>query len=256
MKLHIIYFSPTGGTKKVADLLSKNWDLPVTEIDLSDPNCDFAQYSFQADDICIIAIPSFGGRVPQIALTRLNKIKGGNAHAVLVAVYGNRAFEDTLLELKEAAQSTGFQCFAAVSAVAEHSIIHQFAAGRPDADDQKELMEFSERIAAHLEENQSLKELIVPGNLPYTEYNGVPFKPKADKKCDNCGACVSKCPVSAIPASNPQLTEETLCISCMACVSVCPTHARDLNKVMVLAASQKMKKACKQRKPNELFLSR
>ena len=44
------------------------------------------------------------------------------------------------------------------------------------------------------------------------------------------------------------------CISCMRCVAICPKKARKLNKVLLFAASQKMKKACGGRKKNELFL--
>ncbi|MDE6280624.1 MAG: hypothetical protein K2M15_02335, partial [Oscillospiraceae bacterium] len=84
------------------------------------------------NDLAVIAIPSFGGRVPALAAQRLAKIHGNQARCVVMCVYGNRAYEDTLVELEDLARQSGFQVIAAVAAVAEHSIMHQYAAGRPD----------------------------------------------------------------------------------------------------------------------------
>ena len=40
----------------------------------------------------------------------------------------------------------------------------------------------------------------------------------------------------------------------MRCVRICPEHGRKVNKMMVLAASMKLRRACAGRKDNELFL--
>ncbi len=129
--LYTIYFSPTGGTKKVADIVSRalsneresgGWEMK--EIDLSPAGTDYSQYHFTREDICIVAAPSFGGRVPGPVLERLKEMEGGHAKTILAAVYGNRAFEDTLLELEDTLVLAGFDCKAAVAAVAEHSIMH------------------------------------------------------------------------------------------------------------------------------------
>lgn len=256
MKLYKIYFSPTGGTKRILDIVAAAWndEDEKEEIDLTDSRKDFSKYMFQKEDICIVAVPSFGGRVPEIAITRLSQFKSQKAKAVLLCAYGNRAYEDTLLELEESLTAGGFQCIAAAAAVAEHSIMHQFGNGRPDRQDEKELMEFGKKIKEKLEGENDNKNVKVPGNIPYREYNGLPLKPKADKRCTQCGVCVGKCPVNAIKKEKPSLTDETKCISCMRCVSICPKNARKLNKIMVMAASQKMKTVCSTRKNNELFL--
>ena len=183
----------------------------------------------------------------------------GQAAAIPVIVFGNRAYDDTMLELKNELVSCGFKVPAAIAAVAEHSIMHQFGAGRPDLEDQQELRAYSIKIKALITRIQAgdtevFNTIDVPGNEPYREYNGVPFKPKAGKDCTHCGLCAAKCPVQAIPAQQPESVDENLCISCMRCVTICPAHARSLNKLVLTAASAKMKKACSTRKANELFI--
>lgn len=253
MAMYEIYFSPTGGTKKVTEIIGGAWACEAERVDLMNPALQPEQYVFSADDICIVAVPSFGGRVPVTAVERLKKMAGNGARAVLVAVYGNREFEDTLMELKDALSEAGFRCSAAAAAVAEHSIIHKFGAGRPDEEDCRELKEFSERIKRHLEENED-GEVSVPGGHPYREYHGVPMKPKADKDCIKCGKCAAECPVQAIPKDNPSSLDKERCISCMHCIAICPEQARRNDKVVLFAAEQKMKKACSGRKANTLYL--
>lgn len=253
MARYQVIFSPTGGTQKAAELLTAAWP-DVQTVDLSDRTQDFSQFTFQEDDVCLVAVPSYGGRVPGTAAERLKKLNGGGARAVLVCAYGNRDYDDTLLELEDILSERGFRSVAAVAAAAEHSIMPQFGSGRPDAQDKEELREFAARIDEQLTEASGEKAVQVPGNHPYREYNGVPMQPKADKSCTRCGLCAAKCPVGAIDVQDPQQTDTQKCISCMRCLAICPQKARKLNKVVVSVAAAKMKKACSDRKSNALFL--
>ena len=137
-----ISFSPTGGTEKVAHIISRQWSESAMKIDLSDSKTDFSRYDINKEDQVLVAMPSFGGRAPSVAIERLKKIAGNGARCTLVCVYGNRAYEDTLAEMEDAAKECGFQVVAAIAAVAQHSIIPQYAANRPDALDEKQLAEF------------------------------------------------------------------------------------------------------------------
>ena len=132
-----IIFSPTGGTETVAGIIGSRWSDHTEKIDLSDSKTDFSGCVIGREDRVLIAMPSFGGRAPAAAIERLKKIAGNGAKCTLVCVYGNRAYEDTLAEMEDAAKESGFLVVAAVAAVAEHSIMPQYAAGRPDASDRK-----------------------------------------------------------------------------------------------------------------------
>lgn len=128
MKMYQISFSPTGGTKKAADILTGALNGETEVIDLTNAHGDFGSVALTKEDIAVIAVPSYGGRVPGTATERLAKVHGNGARAVLVCVYGNRAYEDTLVEMLDTAKQAGFNVIAAVAAIAEHSIARQFAA--------------------------------------------------------------------------------------------------------------------------------
>lgn len=252
MSNYAIYFSPTGGTKRVSDIIRRELGCD-REIDLTKADVDYGKFAFEAGDVCLFAVPSYGGRVPGAAVQRIAQMSGKGAKAVLLAVFGNRAIDDTLLELKDVLLKAGFSCAAAVEAVAEHSIMHQYGKGRPDAVDAAELQGFAKSIAQRLKDEEP-GDLQVPGNRPYREYNGVPLKPSVSAKCTLCGTCALLCPVGAINAETPNETDTSLCVSCMRCVSACPNHARRLNPLVLKTASLGLKKACQDRKPNKLYI--
>ena len=233
MSIYAIYFSPTGGTEKIVTFIAEQFG-EYQSIDLCEKTSDLTN-DFSEEDLCIIGVPSFGGRVPAIALERIKALSGNNATALI---------------------EKDFTCQAAIAAVAEHSIMHQFATGRPDQNDLTELASFAQKIKEKT--NNTLKTdfppVHVPGNRPYREYGTIPLIPGASHICGSCGLCAAKCPSGAIPSDNPKQTDKDKCISCMRCISVCPTHSRKLNPLMLAAASQKLKKACSGRKENELFL--
>ena len=147
-KIYTAYFSPTGGTKKAAlALTSALADTDgFTEIDLSLPA--LAQYTLAADDIIVVAVPVFGGRVPAFALQQLTALHGQNTSAIAVAAYGNRAYEDALLELSDSLTSQAFRVIAAAAVLSEHSMLRSVAAGRPAADDLAQLTDFAKKISA------------------------------------------------------------------------------------------------------------
>ncbi len=250
-----VVFSPTGGTQRVADAIAGEWGEHTDSVDLTDAGNDYAKIRLQESDVVLAAVPSYGGRVPELAAKRLRQIHGNHARCILVCVYGNRAYEDTLVEMQDIAEECGFRVVAAIAAIAEHSIMHQYAAGRPDAQDVRELQDFAKKIGEKLQNyDVEFKAPRVPGDRPYKKAGGIGLVPKADKNCTSCGLCAKVCPAQAISRENIKTADPKKCISCMRCVVRCPESARKVNGIMVSTAALAMKKVCTVKKENELFL--
>lgn len=253
MKVYEFYFSPTGGTKKVSSILTNQLTDEAISVNFTDSKTDFCQISLTQNDVAIIAVPSYGGRVPKTAAKRLATLQGNGARAILVCVYGNRAYEDTLVELQDITKQAGFRVIAAVSAIAEHSIVRQVAAGRPDKQDVHKLLEFAKEIQKKVSSGDTM-EPDIPGNRPYKKASEVGMIPKPTKGCVKCGLCAKECPVQAIDVNNPKNIDKHTCISCMRCIFVCPHSARKLNPIALSAIGVVLNKLCAVRKECELFL--
>lgn len=218
----IAHFSPTGGTKKVADAITAGFNTPVVEMDLTKED---SAVLLGEHDALMAVLPVYGGRVPQISLERLSALKGYGQKAVAVVVYGNREYDDALLETKDALEATGFQVIAAAAFIAEHSIVRSIAVGRPDAVDEAICRKFAADVMAKADDAVPIQ---VPGNNSYKELKPSTFHPAANENCVKCIACAQQCPMGAIPLENPIQTNNDLCINCMRCIQVCPQQCRAL----------------------------
>ena len=245
-----VYFSPGGTTglaaRTVAAALGECKEYNFTS--RAEP------VTLGADCAAVFAAPVFGGRIPGVFADFLASVKGEGTPAVVLAVYGNRDYEDALLELADAVKARGFRVVAAGAFIARHSIVTEIAAGRPDTADRAAMAAFAGKVRDKLAAGD-FSEPHIPGARPYRKYGGVPMHPGANRqRCVKCGKCARECPAGAIPTDAPFKTDNDKCITCMHCVFTCPNYARGLNPVMLAATRTKLKKACTVRREPEMFL--
>lgn len=252
MNIHQIYFSPTGGTRRVSESLCEGSNATCIATDLCVKAEEINLPAIKEDDLVIISMPVFGGRIPALAAERLKRIESNNARCAIVAVYGNRAYDDALLEMQDLTTEMGFRIIAAVSAIAEHSIARMYGNGRPDKADIEELEKFGKAIFEKVANDVAFQSLSLPGNRPYRKGSTGPF-PEADDNCIECGDCAALCPAGAISVDNLKGTDKNLCIGCMRCVSVCQPHARGIGPALAML-TERLKPLCSDRKQNELFI--
>lgn len=260
--VRIMEFSPTGGTKKAAGYLAEGIrkgflaaGIPVEEgetVDLLDR--EFKGVAFGPEELVVAAAPAFGGRIPALMAERLELVRAEGAGGVAVIVYGNRAYEDCFAELGDCLEDCGFRLEAAAALLAEHSMVREVAAGRPDDRDREEILGFGEKIAASLMESSEGRELTLPGNRPYKVWNQMPFAPVPDESCTACGRCGELCPTGAIAPEDPGKVELSKCILCMRCAAVCPLGARKLPAPAAALLAEKLFPIRDLRRENELFL--
>ncbi len=263
-KTNLVYFSPTDTTKKVLTEISKGIEAGVIEhYDLTPPDSENKPAVTFGDELTIFGVPVYGGRVPMTAVERLRRIKGRNTPAVVVAVYGNREFEDALLELKDIVIAAGFKPFAAGAFIGEHSFSDEqtpIAPGHPDAIDVEKAKSFGAKIrgmAGSIVDSGSVGIVDVPGEHPYKK-RGEKRAVSPDTQeavCTTCGTCATVCPTGAITVTDTVVTDAERCILCSACVKKCPTGARLWNDPGVQKAALWLHTEYGNRKEPEIFIT-
>ncbi len=234
-KIKLVYFSPTGTTRKVLESIAKGITVEdVEHIDLTLPEGAQKTIPLFSDELAIIGAPVYGGRLPVDAISRFKKLKPSKTLAVVIVVYGNREFEDALLELKNLAVELGFYPVAGGAFIGEHSFATKdipIANERPDSLDVQKAIDFGadikEKVTA-LRSADAQIDLAIPGRFPYESkmHHMVVSPVTKEEICTVCGTCASVCPTEAISINSSVSTKIELCIRCCACIKNCPTGAR------------------------------
>lgn len=257
----LIYFSPTGTSKNVVNAIARGFDgISSEETDLTHPQYQTCG-SLGPNDLAVIGVPVYAGRVPALAVERMKDLNGSNTPAVIVAVYGNRAFEDALVELRDIVAEKGFQIVAAAAFVGEHSFStdeYPIAAGRPDADDVAKAREFGRSVikAVSSLDADAANPIDIPGNVPYRDGVGnFPFTPVVDQDtCTQCGVCVENCPTGSISSDDAISIAVESCILCSSCVKICPEDAVSLTSTPIREKMAELNEKCRARKEPQIFL--
>ena len=246
-----VHFSPNGGTKAAVDGLAAGFAADETkEIDLTVLANRTKTMAFEADDLVVVGMPVYSGRLPAISAEIFSKLVGNQAQAIAVASYGNRHYDDALLELTDELVNRGFRMVAAGAVIAEHCLETSVAANRPDAADQAKLLEIAGQVKAKIESNND-QQLEVYGDIPYKELKATPT-PTGNDTCDQCGLCAKNCPTEAIDFSDGRKTDPEKCMYCARCINICPKGARSTEKLA--GTKQWLLENCQERREMEWFL--
>lgn len=250
MKTTAVYFSATYTTRQIVKQVASCFSENVTEYDITN-DCSTMPIAMQSDELLIVGIPVYAGRVPAIAVERIQRFKGNNTPAIAVAVYGNRHYDDALVELYDILTECGFSVVSAGAFIAQHCIFPQVGANRPDASDIKVIKQFAEQSETLLREG--FGSIQISGNRPYKVPGAIPIWPTGSSSCKHCSKCVQLCPVGAIPSDDPCGVDKEKCIKCGRCIVVCPSHSRAFRGDIYEQASEKFNQAFAVRREPELF---
>lgn len=259
----LIFFSPTETTARIVGGIAQGLRLDmVNSIDLTPPESRSRDSEKICDELAIIGAPVYGGRIPPEAAHRLRQIMGNNTPAVIIVVYGNRQYEDALLELGDIVTDLGFIPIACGAFIGEHSYGSEntpIATGRPDAQDIEEAKRFGKSIREKIGKISTLDDippLNVPGDFPYKKWD-----PPSDLApitvetlCTLCGDCATVCPTAAIAVEDAVVTNPKECIHCSACVKKCPTGARVWDSPWIDQCTKWLSANCCERKEPQIYL--
>ncbi len=223
----------------MGETLAQTLGIPLVHHDFTLPDARRQPLSFSADTLVIFGVPVYAGRVPNLMLPFVASAVGSGALAVPVVLFGNRAFDDALMELRNILEAGGFRSIAGAAFVGEHSFGRQMAGNRPDANDLALAKQFALDVAKKLEgydETAPHVPVFVAGNDPVKPYfrptdaegNFVDIRkarPSTTDDCVNCKTCAKHCPMGSIDFDNPKLVTG-ICIKCNACVKLCPKDAK------------------------------
>lgn len=252
MKITTLYFSATYTTRKVVETVAATLSDEVTVYDITnEPVTD--DVTIPANELLVVGVPVYAGRVPAMAVERIHRFRGNNTPAILLAVYGNRHYDDALLELHDLMTECGFRTVSAGAFVAQHSIFPKVGTARPDKADICDIEAFAKRTATLLA--NGFGEISLPGSRPYKVPGSIPIWPTASRRCTACGACAHLCPTGAIELSSPRGVDREKCIKCGRCIAVCPTKARRFYGIKYSIAAARFNATFAIRRENEVWFA-
>lgn len=270
-KITLIYFSPTKTTETVLRAITQGLaqrleisGSEINAINFTSPKVrETVLAPFNDNDIVLLGAPVYAGRLPADAADFLKKLKAVDTPAILTVVYGNREYEDALLELKDIASACGFIPVSGASFIGEHAFASTqipVAMNRPDENDLKQAEDYGADSANLLKKTNDLKkmaDLKVPGKFPYKEGmgKGAPDFIAVTDFCTNCGLCVTACPSNAIDAEHGFATIVQDCILCCACIKECPEHARVMKDGPIKDKARWLNETCSTPKSVQVFFA-
>ncbi|MEN6390942.1 MAG: EFR1 family ferrodoxin [Syntrophomonas sp.] len=260
--LKIVYFSPTGTTKTIIQGIARGIDhSPVETIDITKPEVRKRPLQTSENDLLVVGVPVYVGRVPAIALDWLCTLKAHNTPVVCIVVYGNREYDDALLELKDTMVKQGCVPIACAAFIGEHSFSSSetpIAAARPDASDVNHAVLFGKRVNEKLLSIASvdhISDITVPGSYPYRQFSPWVLDFIAiNDKCSLCGICVQECPVGAIDLEKSISIDVKSCILCCACIKKCPENVLTVKNGQVKDVAMLLSQTCQKPKEPIFFL--
>jgi ferredoxin len=258
-----VYFSPTGTTQAVVREIACGINPGnVESLDITRPGARIQPLQTTEKELLIIGVPVYMGRVPALLTDWLHAIKARNTPVVCVVVYGNRVYDDALLELSDFLALCGCKPIAGGAWIGEHSFSTDetpTAKDRPDAGDLRHAESFGRKIREKLTAIPSIDQIpavTIPGCRPYRGDSTlwtVDFIAVSDA-CTRCGACAEECPAGAIDPEHSAVIDVKKCITCCGCIKHCPRHARTIKPGLVRDASLRLSTLYKERKEPEFFI--
>lgn len=236
----IFYFSGTGNTKKVSELLQKQFEahdvkadmLPIEDLNRSSEPIKLKEY-----DMIGLAYPIYGLGTPTIIYDFINNLPKGSGTKLFILKTGADYISlnhNASIKVIENLEKKDYSVFYDRIIVMpsnwllkyDDTLIKQLAACAEDKARHmcSELMNLKKRRY----KTGSIMKFIALGIAHLERKYGSKYYGRllrADISCNLCNLCVSNCPVDNIVEENGSLKFMDKCNICMRCIYLCPKNA-------------------------------
>jgi len=263
LPVKVVTFSPTRTTYKVCQAIAEGINYDYQIIDLTLPKDRMGANLTFGNEIVILGMPVYVGRIPKFIVPFLKQLKGNQTPAIIVSVYGNRHYDDALIEMYDILKEQGFIPLAAAACVGEHSFNTDYSpigVGRPNAQDLDEANRFGQEFTAKWERAKSLNNFRfkIPGESHIYREVHISFGFTPDTipgHEDQWAACAKICPTAAMYIKNNNLeTKAEKCIHCMACVKQFPELRYAAKESEIMKHAIELSENFSIQRVNEFFL--
>jgi len=250
-KVFIVYFSPAGSTRHVAEVIEKQFlalGVEVSSFDLAESNSDVAmtisqQMEASEDRSCLfIGSPVYVSHAVPLVMECIAGLKESDgAFAVPFVTWGGACSGISLYEMGKELINKRFTLLGAAKILALHSLMSQLeeplGKGHPDADDDQMVEELVNHINQKIQEDHpkgiKLSDLAYQAKENHKEMEKVslqaakahmPERTIDAELCNQCQVCSDVCPADAVTFTPyPEFGDG--CVFCFNCLKKCPEQA-------------------------------
>lgn len=237
----IVYFSGTGNTRHVAEMLARELDNDcihaLSPLELREPKT----LELKTDGKPVVwAFPTYSWGVPPVIVNLLNSINIDNElktvkHIMVTTCGDDMAFADR--QFRETLNLRGLQCGGvyAIQMPNNYVAMTGFDVDSKDVEAEK-LVQCPEAVASVA---QAIKDggedILIRKSFswikskiiyPWFVKHAMSSKPfHATAGCTGCGTCARQCPMANIGMANRRPQWGDACAMCLRCYHICPNHA-------------------------------
>jgi flavodoxin/ferredoxin len=246
-KIALMYFSATGNTKKIADVVEESLTklaASVTKIDITSYEARKEQMSLREYDAVIFGFPIYSLRAPRVCRQWLETLNGEGKKCSVFFTFGGFGKDPAHYYIKELLDKRNFTLVSTAEILAVHTFNRcgwQAAEGRPNQSDFEVVEEYADKTLNRFtgEDTDIIHDFKKPAfpseQLDMAEkfrFKLITQLPNRDaRNCSMCMLCEKLCPTNAMDAKKG-IADSTSCIACFRCIANCPDgvlHTNDIS---------------------------
>ena len=244
MRILIAFFSATGNTAKIAEVIGKCFEglgADVEELDITPHGSREGGYDLESYDAVVFGAPIHSNRAPRLVREWLMTLNGGGKKCSTFFTYGGFTVHPTHYSTQQILKKRNFVPVSSAEFLGKHTFNLGGWKALPDRPDKSDF-DVAEKFAKETYKRFTGEDDGVLGEMEKTDHTeeyldeieGVRFRAvtqlptRGGEECSMCMECEELCPTGAMVAEVGE-AEAGKCIVCLRCVDICPDEALKIN---------------------------